>query len=240
MSLDRLALLGTAQDEFLTLLRTADPRVPVPCCGSWTVRDLAVHLSRVHHWAAAQARRQTETPLGRGPFDLPELYGRCAAELRTTLADLPPDAPAWTLVEHGVVAFWHRRQLHETLVHLGDLQAARALAGEVSRPGRPWTHVVTSEVWADAVDEVVTVLHPRQVRLGRCAPLPAAIRLTDAEDDRTWSPEHAPGAPAVEVSGPASALALLLWRRIGPDDPAVQVVGDRAALQAALALGLTP
>ncbi len=68
-------------------------------------------------------------------------------------------------------------------------------------------------VRADTVDEVVTVMSPRQVSLGRCAPLPAALRLPATDTGRTWMPEHEPGAPAVEVAGPAAALPLLLWRR---------------------------
>lgn len=170
---DQRAALAAHQAAFAATVAHADPDVAVPWCGRWRVGTLVVHLARIHHWAAGQARRRQETPLGRGPFDLPELYERCAAELRTTLAELDPDARAWTLLDDGVprqqqrgtVAFWHRRQALETLVHLWDLRTA---VGEPLEVG-----VVH---WLDCVDEVVEVLHPRQVRLGRIAAPPARVR----------------------------------------------------------------
>src|SRR5690606_2538283 len=138
--LGHLAALADRQDAFLRTVEVADPTVRVPWCGRWRVSTLVVHLARVHHWAAAQARRRRETPLGRGPFDLPVLSAECAAELRATLAELDPDARAWTLLDDGVpreqqrgtVRFWHRRQALETLVHLWDLHTA---LGEPYEPG---------------------------------------------------------------------------------------------------------
>ena len=53
------------------------------------------------------------------------------------------------------MSFWHRRQLHETLIHLWDLRTAGGL-----------DLVVEPMLWADTVDEALTVMHPRQVRLG--------------------------------------------------------------------------
>ncbi len=259
MSLDHLAQLATAQDCFLDLLQHAEPSTPVPWCGDWTVRDMAVHLADVHHWAAAQARSAEPAPLETDGVGLAALYESCAAELRATLAALPADAPCSTLVGTGAVAFWHRRQLHETLVHLWDLHVALLLAhagrtagasggvgvraptdAPIPRFELSWATLAAPEVWADTVDEVATVMYPRQVSLGRCAPLPAALRLTATDTDRTWTLAHEPGAPAVEVTGPAAALALLLWRRTLPDDPAVRVTGDAAALGTALGRRLTP
>lgn len=236
--LDHLRLLALRQDDFLTTIGRVDPRTPVPWCGRWRVRDLVVHVARIHHWAAAQARRERETPLGRGPFDLEELYGRCAQELRDTLAALPADAPAWTLDGPGPAVFWHRRQLHETVVHLWDLRTAGGLPLDVE-----------PVVWADTVDEVVTVMQPRQVRLGRMAPLSTRVRLVahDAAGTegatRRWALTHDDGvadAPDVEVAGPAEAVALLLWGRATPDDRRLTVTGDRDALDAVLAQPLTP
>lgn len=231
-SLDHLRLLGALQDEFLATIPLVDPTTRVPWCGRWRVRDLVVHLARVHHWASGQASRRRETPLGRGPFDLVELYATCAAELRDTLTALGPDAPASTLVGPGPASFWHRRQLHETLVHLWDLRTAGGLPLDVD-----------PAVWADTVDEVVTVMQPRQEHLGRMEPLPAPVALV-ATDLRpgaraTWS-LGGDGAPAVTVRGAAQDLALLVWGRRTPDDDGLGVDGDRAALDDALARRLTP
>jgi len=238
--LDHLAELVEVQDAFLATIGAVDPATPVPWCGDWRVRDLVEHLARVHHWAAAKARSTRETPLGPGPFVLEDLYRECATELRDTLVELGPDAIGSTLLGRGPASFWRRRQLHETLVHLWDLRTAGGLGLEV----RP-------DVWADTVDEVVTVMQPRQVGRGRMARLPSAIELTAIDFTathgsptaarRTWRLDTADDGPAVvQVRAPASALALMLWGRRPPDGADVEVVGDEAVLRAALAEPITP
>lgn len=234
--LDHLALLATLQDAFAAGTATADPTARVPACGRWRVRHLVVHLGRIHHWAAGQARRRQETPLGRGPFDLVPFYAAQAAELRTTLAGLPPDARSWTLLEHGPVTFWWRRQTHETLVHLHDLRAATLGSGAAVGAEDPIA--VDAEVWADGVDEVVTMFQPRQVRLGRMAPLERTVALHATDVGRTWVLGGT--APAATVHAPARELDLLLWRRLSPDDAGATVTGDRDALTAVLAEPIVP
>jgi uncharacterized protein (TIGR03083 family) len=230
---DALTLLDTLaelQDQFLTTIPQVDPATRVPWCGRWRVKDLVVHLARIHHWAAGQASRKQETPLGRGPFVLEDFYATCAAELRETLRALGPDARAWTLVGDGPASFWHRRQTHETLVHLWDLRTAGGLALDVE-----------PALWADTVDEVVTVMQPRQERMGRMEPLDAPIELVADDAARSWL-LGAPTVPlpSVTVTGPADALALLLWGRATPDDDRLAVSGDAAALTDALSRRLTP
>ncbi|MFC8943439.1 maleylpyruvate isomerase N-terminal domain-containing protein, partial [Streptomyces griseoincarnatus] len=162
MSLDHLALLARFQRDFLAAVPDADADARVPACGDWTVRELVEHLADVHHWAAGQARGVKGAPLGAGPFDLAPHYAAQAAELRETLAGLAPDAVGRVMTHPkpmgpGPARFWHRRQTHETLVHLHDLLAASAGAGSLGLVR------AEPEVWADTVDEVVTVLQPRQV-----------------------------------------------------------------------------
>ncbi|GIG19955.1 hypothetical protein Cch01nite_06790 [Cellulomonas chitinilytica] len=229
-ALDHLTILGGLQDEFLATIPAVDPATPVPWCGRWRVRDLVVHLSRIHHWAAAEARRAKETPLGRGPFVLDELYRSCAAELRETLAALGPDAPSRTLTGTGTASFWRRRQTHETLVHLWDLTTAGGLPFSAD-PG----------TWADTVDEVVTVMQPRQERLGRMEPLAAPIGLVAPDAGRDWLLGASTVAdPSATVTGPADTLALLLWGRATVADERLTVRGDAAALDDALSRRLTP
>ncbi|MFC8192196.1 maleylpyruvate isomerase family mycothiol-dependent enzyme [Cellulomonas sp. NPDC057328] len=258
-----LDVLAHLQDAFLDGARRADPQARVPWCGRWRVRDLVVHLARIHHWAAAEAARRREVPLGRGPFVLDELYARCAAELRGTLAALDPGAPSSTLLGPGPAVFWHRRQVHETLVHLVDLQRAAGLPGPAPVAGAP-----APALWADTVDELVTVMQPRQVRLGRTPPLAVQVRVDADDAGRSWTlgaaepdgggPDGAGsdgagsdgaglegagsegGEPDVVVTGPAQDLALLLWRRTTPDDARLRVRGDRAALDVLLGSRLVP
>jgi len=227
-----LATLTALQDAFLASVPDVDPTTRVPWCGRWRVRHLVVHLGRIHHWAAGQACRRQETPLGRGPFVLDEFYAAQASELRTTLAGLDPDAPAWTLDDSRVARFWHRRQVHETLVHLWDLRTAGGLPLDVP-----------AALWADTVDEVVTVMQPRQVALGRMAALPGRLHLVASDAERDWvlhAAADSPAAPVVQVTGPAAALALMLWGRTPPNGPGLTVTGDRTALDDALAARPTP
>ncbi len=235
---DQLSALRQRQQQFLASIPLVDEATPVPWCGRWRVRNLVEHLGRIHHWAAGQARRQQETPLGKGPFDLIEFYSTNADELFDTLTALDPGARAWTLLDQGVapdqqsgtVAFWHRRQALETLVHLWDLRTAGGLDFD---PG--------SDEWLDCLDEVVTVMHPRQLRLNRIAPPQVRVRFraTDASADHVLAGSPAEGDEVV-LAGPVRSLALLGWGRLAPTDPSVRITGDRDALAAVVAAGFTP
>lgn len=246
MSLDHLSLLSRFQDAFLAAVPGADADARVPACGDWTVRELVEHVADVHHWAAGNLRGARGAHLGAGPYDLAAHYAEHAAELRAALAETDPDATVRVLtspepVGPGPARFWHRRQTHETLVHLHDLLAAVAGAGSVGLVG------AEPEVWADTVDEVVTLFQPRQVALGRMEPLrhPVTLVATDVAGAPAWV-LGAPGergdevAPDVLVSGPAEALALTLWRRLTPAEAGLTVEGDRADLEAALAQPIVP
>lgn len=246
MSLDHLALLARFQDDFLAAVPDADPGALVPACGDWTVRELVEHLAYIHHWAAGNAHGVKGPDLGDGPFDLAPHYAAQAAELRAALAEVDPYTIGRVLAHpkpmgKGPVRFWHRRQTHETLVHLHDLLAARAGAGSLGLVK------AEPEVWADNLDEVVTVLQPRQVGLGRMEPLrhPVALVATDVDGSPTWV-LGAPGeraeevAPDVVVSGPAEGLALILWRRLTPAEAGLTVEGDHADLEAALGQPIVP
>jgi uncharacterized protein (TIGR03083 family) len=229
--LDARFELARLQEMFADSIEAVDPATPVPWCGSWTAGDLVDHLTAIHHWATTMARDTDDRPAP-AAADRLSGYRRAATELGRTLADLDPQAPARTLVPDGTVAFWHRRQLHETLVHLWDLRTAGGLELVVA-PAR----------WADTVDEAATVMHPRQVRLGRAPAAPVRIRLTAVDAGRAWTlpaASDAPEEPAVAVAGPAEALALLLWRRTMPDDPRLVAAGDTDALRAVLADRFVP
>ncbi|MFJ3406571.1 maleylpyruvate isomerase N-terminal domain-containing protein [Promicromonospora sp. NPDC090134] len=246
MTLDHLALLSRFQDDFLAAIPAADADARIPACGDWTVRELVEHIADVHHWAAGNARGVKGAALGDGPFDLAPHYAAQAAELREALSGLDPEAECRVLAHPaplgpGPVRFWHRRQTHETLVHLHDLLAASAGTATAGLVG------AAPEVWADTVDEVVTVLQPRQVGLGRMEPLrfPVVLVATDLAGAPTWV-LGAPGertdevAPDVVVAGTAEGLALTLWRRLTPDEAGLTVTGDRGDLEAALAQPIVP
>jgi len=100
------------------------------------------------------------------------------------------------------------------------------------------------------VDEVVTMMFPRQVRLERCPPLASSLALqaTDGAGGR-WvlaadglpGPATAPDASAdATVTATAGDLLLLLWKRIDADHPGVTVSGDVSAARAVLAQAIAP
>jgi uncharacterized protein (TIGR03083 family) len=232
----QLEALRDYQRQFAQSIPQVDPDAAVPWCGEWRVRDLVLHLAEVHRWAAAKASGARQPPLVIAA-ELAVTYARSAAGLLHTLESLDPDARADTLLDDGVpetertgtVRFWHRRQALETLVHLWDL---RTVAGLPFEPG--------PEAWLDCLDEVVTVMHPRQLRLQRIGPPSARVRFvaTDASADLVL--HGSPEGPEVVVKGPARSLALLCWGRLARTDPSLAVDGDVGGLDAVLAKGLTP
>ena len=83
-------------------------------------------------------------------------------------------------------------------------------------------------------------MQPRQERMGRMEPLPAPGRAGRATTPGGPGRSAGRRAPSVTVTGPAEALALLLWGRTTPADERLTVDGDAAALDDALGRRLTP
>jgi hypothetical protein len=82
------------------------------------------------------------------------------------------------------------------------------------------------------------------VRLGRLEPLADALALEDTASGRGGvvggDGPAADGAPVAAVGGDATALLLLLWKRVDLDGAACLVEGDAAAAGRVLAARLTP
>lgn len=231
---DYLVILGELQSEFAAALRQADPDLPVPSCDDWSVGDLADHLAGIHHWAAAMARDEDEEPLP-VPLDYVAAYDTQAAELREALAALGPEATGRVLSGltddgRGPVSIWFRRQVHETLIHLWDIRTALGL----DAPD------VTTELWADTVDEALTVMYPRQIALKRTRKVVTRIELRATDTDRTWAIGMPNAVQKVAVAGSARDLALLVWGRTAPRSPGLSVTGDSVALAEALTRALVP
>lgn len=227
--IDHLAVLVDLQSQFQSRLVEADPSASVPSCGDWTVAELAEHLGEVHVWAAGMCRGEPEAAVGGSRKDMAARYACRAHLLRTTLEELPLTQKCATLAGEGTVSFWHRRQIHETLIHLWDLCSATD----------PQTPGIDAEVWADCIDEVVTVLHPRQVRMGRAAIPAAQLRLEASDVDQEWLIGGAKPSEQVPcVTAPASVLALMLWGRQSVETLTIR--GERSVIEAVLAEPLTP
>ena len=208
----------------------------VPTCPEWQVRDLLRHTGAVHRWAAELVAEGHTAPL---PFgDAPELDG---AELVAwyrdshrllveTLAAAPAELECWTFHPApcpSPLAFWTRRQAHETTVHRYDAEAAR---GGTASP-------IATDFAADGIDELLRGFHARsrsKVRTEQPRVLRVRAVGEDADADAVWTvrlSEEPPvasrdgyGEAEAELAGPADQLYLALWNRT----PMPSVTGDRS------------
>lgn len=207
--------VAAAAGRFAEALGAADPGAAVPACPGWTVLDLVAHLGNVHTWAAAVVAsgvvaEQPGTLPGDAPLDA--WYAARAAHLVGVLESSDPDAPCWNFARvHETAGFWRRRQLHEVLMHLVDLDQAH---------GR--TTDLDPVVCADGVSETFEVFLPRLHARGHVAALdrPVSFLATDTGDGWTLLPQPGrhprlePGASAGDVvTGSARQLWLRLWNR---------------------------
>jgi uncharacterized protein (TIGR03083 family) len=220
----------------------------VPACPGWQVRDLLKHLGYVHRWATDYVRDQQPSwvdraseaeILGDGPADadLDGWFRAGHAALVRTLAAASPGMTCWTFLEApSPLAFWARRQAHETAVHRVDAEQAAAnaageegLAGEgPARDGHAASAAgLAPRFAADGVDELIMGFVGRSAKRGTWAGPPGclAIHADDGADGTAhWRVDAAPGSLTIsrgagpadcDVTGPVADLYLLLWNRRG-------------------------
>lgn len=207
----------------------------VPSCPAWTVDDLTAHVGRVQRvWTGFVASRSTEMPdfsamagpLPRGDerFEWVRAGGH---ELADTLAATPEDTPLWTFAGEGTTRFWARRQAHEAVIHRFDAELANGELGALD-----------PDLAADGVNEffeLFALVPAASATRGNgetvhfhCTDRPVEWLAELTSDGVVLRPEHAKGD--VAVRGPATAIMLAVWNRIGPDNPELEVFGDRDLL----------
>ncbi|MEV0784499.1 maleylpyruvate isomerase family mycothiol-dependent enzyme [Streptomyces sp. NPDC050423] len=208
---------------------------PVPTCPGWRVRDLLRHAAMVHTWAAAFVAEGHTTYVpdaGEPDLDGPALLDRFREghrRLVDVLDGAPPDVTCWTFfAAPSPLAFWARRQAHETTIHRVD--AERARGGALSPVAAP--HAV------DGVDELLRGFHTRpKSRLRTEVPRTLRVRATDTGTVWTVQLSAEPpravrgtaGAPTgraadCELSATAQELCLSLRNRLPLS--ALTVTGD--------------
>lgn len=207
---------------------------PVPTCPEWQVRDLVAHQGQVHRWAGAfvstSAADPGSLPLADAPADaqLLEWFREGHAQLVDALNRAPADLECWSfLPAPSPLAFWARRQAHETAIHRADAESAGG------------KHLDVDPTFAvDGIDELLLGFHSR--KRGKLVADPAltlGIRTTDANADDAWTVVIGPegreisrgeGTGDCVVSGAASDVYQFLWNRRGRD--CVTIDGDPAVL----------
>ena len=223
---EHLSHLDDASERLGTAAASAGLDAEVPSCPDWVVRDLVRHQGGIHRWATAYVagpctRRQDVDfdVVAAAPAD-PGLLGWFAdghAKLAETLRAADPDVDCWTFFgAPSPLAFWARRQAHETTVHRVD--------AELAAGWQPTS--VPAAFAADGVDELLSgfVTRPtgqlrsdpaRLLRIS-CTDDPAGW-LVSIEPDRvtTTSTADSDGAARADchVRGTADDLYLALWNR---------------------------
>jgi uncharacterized protein (TIGR03083 family) len=260
-ALDYVEEFAAAAGWFADHVSHTSPRRPVPTCPGWSVLELVAHVGNIYSWAATvvetgrAASSMDDRPPSARSARVSDWYLGKAEDLYTVLRDTPTHRACWNFAfGTGTVAFWKRRQLHETLIHGVDL----AIAGDLDEH-------LPAELAADGVDEALTVFLRRMHSRGHPAELTQPISLVATDAGLAWLVEPAPRAtiPAQPVLGslrgrsvpqvirtsrpaedtveaPAGVLMKLLWKRARPTDPDVKLTGDEDRIERFLASRLTP
>jgi len=241
-----VAALGREGELLAAAAERAGMGAAVPSCPAWAVRDLLKHTSYVHRWATgivAQGQQagpaggaSEEEILAQGPGDaeLPGWFREGHAALVRALSEAPPDLDCWAfLAAPSPLAFWARRQAHETAIHRVDAEQAA---------GRASASAFEPAFAADGVDELIMGFLARSIRQGGWPALDGGLAI-HARDGATasagWLVAGGSGEPGVsrgtgpagcEVTGPARDLYLTLWNRHPADG--LQVTGDPGILAA--------
>jgi uncharacterized protein (TIGR03083 family) len=209
----------------------------VPTCPGWQVRDLLGHIGGVHRWAAshvAEGRVKPHSEAAQEAFfgtvedaGLVSWFREGHRALVDTLAGADESVACWTfLPAPSPLAFWSRRQAHETAIHLADAEAA---TGSLPR----WDPAFA----ADGIDELFNGFFSRPGgRLRADPPRSMAVAATDIGAGWTVHIEpdgrrvfNAVDPAEMTLSGPARELYLLLWNRGGVER--VEVSGDPEVLR---------
>ena len=213
----------------------------VPPCPSWQVKDVLRHTGWVHRWAARHLTDCPDTVLDgpeeaeilRGGAPDPELvawFRAGHAALVETLSTADPGLVCATFMDApSPLAFWARRQAHETAIHRADAESASGVRPEYA-----------PDFAADGVDELITGFgQRRKYRPPADGHASMQVRTTDtghtwhvgAEDGRIQARRGDDGPASCTVTGPASGLYLFLWNRSDATQAGVTISGDPGFLQ---------
>jgi uncharacterized protein (TIGR03083 family) len=228
--------------RIVEVARAHDRDAAVPCCPDWTIADVVRHVGVLQQWFAAMVDQRSPQRLEFGKVDFgvpadaadyPDWVESRHVEVAKVLRAADPDASMWTWAPSGQVRFWARRMQMELLVHRYDVEVA---AGDVTS--------FDPAVAADGVAEFLVNL-PSAAGF---APAVAELR-GDGQTigfgvwgtEVSWSVRLDPDSfglteavtePDATVSAETpDALLLLIYGRIGVDDPRIRTAGDAQLLE---------
>ena len=212
-----IAALRREGDLLAAAAERAGMGAGVPACPGWAVRDLLKHTGYVHRWATGYVtggpghRADSESEeeiLSQGPGDagLPGWFREGHAALVRALSEAKPGLDTWAfLPAPSPLAFWSRRQAHETAIHRADAEQAA---------GRTSASVFEPDFAADGVDELLMGFLARSITRGRGPSLSGSLAV-HAGDGADWliaggaaepGVSRGAGAAQCDVTGPPGEL----------------------------------
>jgi len=160
----------------------------VPPCLPWQVRDLLRHTGYIHRWAARHITERPGTILD-GPPEEEILCGGATdpqlltwfrdghAALVKTLATADPALECATfMAAPSALAFWARRQAHETTIHRADAESASGATPEYP-----------AEFAADGIDELIMGFGRRRKYQPAAGTGGGPLRVLTADTGDAWS-----------------------------------------------------
>ncbi len=226
--------------QFVSVAKDADLLSEVPACPGWDVAKLIRHQGTVHRWADWHVQNLAQERAAKSDIviETPEVVDFVAwladggAALVATLRATDPEAPMWAWGADQHVAFWSRRQAHETAIHRADLELAL---------GR--TPSIEPSLAIDGIDELLANIPYAAYFAPNTAKLVGNgesihLHCTDSHGEWTitlgqagFSWEHAHTKCDVAVRARADQLLLLLVNRLAPSDPRFEIFGDSSLLE---------
>jgi uncharacterized protein (TIGR03083 family) len=213
----------------------------VPPCPSWQVKDLLRHTGYIHRWAARHITECPDTMLD-GPEEAEILRGGAAdpdllawfrsghAALVDILTTADPGLICATFMDApSALAFWARRQAHETAIHRADADSASGVRPDYD-----------PDFATDGIDELIMGFgQRRKYRPSADRDGSMLVQTADTahawhvgtEDGRIQARRADEGPASCTVIGPASGVYLFLWNRGDAAQANVTISGDPGFLE---------
>lgn len=241
MELERhLAALQADGQLLAAAAERAGVTARVPTCPGWRIAELLRHVGYVHRWAAMHVERASpelvegpseEEILQRGPAEdeLLDWYREGHTALIGTLTSAEPTLSCWTFLDApSPLAFWARRQAHETAIHRADAEAALGSSSSFD-----------TDFAADGIDELLVGFAPGE-RLAASINTHKVLGVYSRDTGDCWQVSVDPegivarrgtGPADCTIEGAASDLYLTLWNRTRTEDARLAITGDSNVLQ---------
>ena len=215
----------------------------IPPCSPWQVKDLLRHTGYIHRWATQHITDCPDTVLdgleeaeilrgGAADPDLLAWFRAGHANLVETLSQADPGLVCATFMDApSPLAFWARRQAHETAIHRADAESASGIRPEYE-PGFA----------ADGIDELIMGFgQRRKYRPPADQNQNGSMRVQTTDTGHAWyvgtendriqarregADPDITSAAACTVTGPASGVYLFLWHRGDALQVGVTISGD--------------